>query len=349
MTSNVTNDGKGEARLTYVLLLVKNNVRNLKTKFTFRALVFSLLLTAVLSVNSYSWSATGHMVVAFVAYKNLKPDIRARIDTLVALNPKIDQWRAMIPAGTSAADAKMMLFMIAATFPDQIKGDGEHHADGTDGGNTPPTDGTAARNIGYSDTAMHKYWHFIDMPFSQDGTPLINPSVPNAKTQIPVFRAVLASTASDALKSYDLVWLLHLVGDVHQPLHATSRFSRVLPKGDNGGNSVSICSPQCGNNELHAFWDGIFGTTSNPKRAITVGKGLQPAPQNLANDLDESDWINESFGFAKTVVYKQPPIGNGKGPFTITASYRSTAITVASKRVALGGARMANILNNELK
>ena len=47
------------------------------------------------------------------------------------------------------------------------------------------------------------------------------------KTQIVAFRKTLGdSGASDELKSYDLVWLLHLVGDVHQPLHATTRFNQ---------------------------------------------------------------------------------------------------------------------------
>jgi S1/P1 Nuclease len=44
------------------------------------------------------------------------------------------------------------------------------------------------------------------------------------ETQIAVFRKTLADkTISDDIRSYDLAWLLHLVGDVHQPLHATAQ------------------------------------------------------------------------------------------------------------------------------
>ena len=59
----------------------------------------------------------------------------------------------------------------------------------------------------------------------------VDPSIPtpNAVTQIGVIRKVLASSESDGLKSYDLVWLLHLIGDVRQPLHAAS-VSRDLKK-----------------------------------------------------------------------------------------------------------------------
>lgn len=308
----------------------------------------TLLLIFALSVSSYGWSDTGHMAVAFVAYQNLNPQARARVDALVRLNPRFSIWSGMIPAGTSAKKKRMMLFMIAATWPDQIKGDGLHHADGPAGGNRPPNDGTAAANIGYSDTAMHKYWHFIDEPFSPDGTTLQNASVPNAETQIAVFRAVLASNSPDPLKSYDLMWLLHLVGDVHQPLHCTSRFTQGQPNGDDGGNGVTVLSGTV-TKKLHAFWDGLLGTSSAPQAAVTVGQTLPAANAGLAGNLDPRVWITESFAAAKSTAYKQPPIGVGSGPFTITSTYRNAALALAKQRVALGGARLANILNNELR
>lgn len=313
-----------------------------------RLTALTLLLIFVLSVPSYGWSDTGHMAVAFVAYQNLTPQARARVDALVRLNPRFRRWSRTIPVGTSAARKRMMLFMIGATWPDQIKGDGQHHADGPAGGNRPPDDGTADANIGYSDTAMHKYWHFIDKPFSPDGTALENPPVPNAETQIAAFRSVLASTSPDELKSYDLMWLLHLVGDVHQPLHCTARFTHGQPNGDDGANGVTV---RDGNRSkrLHAFWDGLLGTSSDPRVAVTVGQGLAPADADLANNLDAGVWIDESFEDAKSKVYKQPPIGVSAGPFTITSTYRNAARALAKQRVALAGARLANILNAELR
>ena len=56
--------------------------------------------------------------------------------------------------------------------------------------------------------------------------------------------------ARDALKSYDLSWLLHLVGDVHQPLHASTRVSSTDPGGDAGGNLLKLNCAHC---ELHAL------------------------------------------------------------------------------------------------
>lgn len=305
----------------------------------------TLLLVLVLSVSSYGWSDTGHMAVAFVAYQNLTPQARAQVDALIKLNPRFSIWSASIPHGTPAKKKRLMLFMIAATWADQIKSDGVHQADGTDGGDRPPNDGTAARIIGYQDRAMHKYWHFVDLPFSPDNTPLENPPVPNAGTQIPALRMVLAaSNSSNALKSYALVWLLHLVGDVHQPLHATSRFIHGLPHGDAGGNFVKLTGQPA---KLHQFWDGLLGTSSDPAIAITAGQSLPVSPVAPAADLNPANWINESFNAARTVVY-QPPIGIGAGPFTRTQAYNSTAHTLANQRVALAGARLANLLNADL-
>ena len=62
---------------------------------------------------------------------------------------------------------------------------------------------------------------------------------PNVETETAVFRQTLSSNATSKLKSYDLVWLLHLVGDIHQPLHCTSRFTSTQPQGDSGGNDVT--------------------------------------------------------------------------------------------------------------
>jgi len=83
---------------------------------------------------------------------------------------------------------------------------------------------------------MHKYWHFIDTPFTTDRTALPPIPAPNAQERIALFRTVLASTSADPLKSYDLTWLLHLVRDVHQPLHASTRVGSTDPNGDSGGN-----------------------------------------------------------------------------------------------------------------
>lgn len=305
--------------------------------------LLTLLLTAALNVPAYGWNGRGHMMVAAAAYLKLNQKTKDRVDALLKLNPDRPNWLILIPKGTSAKDQKMMVFMIAATFPDRIKSNSAYHNDGPSGGNRPPTDGTADRNTGFDDFARHKYWHFVDTPFSTDGTALGEIPSPNAQTQITAFRAVLASDSTDALKAYDLSWLLHLVGDIHQPLHCAARFSKALPDGDQGGNLVKLKGSP---NELHAFWDAGVGTDSSLKSIIAAAKSL---PAVSAGNLDAAAWTEESFEAAKSDAYKKPPIGPGTGPFTLTASYKTNATRLAKKRVALAGTRLAKILNDELK
>jgi hypothetical protein len=312
----------------------------------FRIITSTLLCIFTFNVPLFGWGSVGHMAVAYVAYQQLSPETKKRVGELLQLNPDLDTWRRQIPKGTAKADEPMVLFMIAATWPDQIKSESGYTDDGADDGNRP--DGApSAQNTGYSDHLHHKYWHFVDTPFTQDGSSLSQIPIPNAETQIAVFRKVLASNDSDELKSYDLVWLLHLVGDVHQPLHAATRVSHADPDGDEGGNKVALCAKPC-KSELHGFWDDLPGTGSNPKTALSYGKNLASADAKAAADTDTQDWINESFDDAKMDVYVSP-IAAGDGPFALTASYRANARGVAQKRVALAGARLANVLNHELK
>ena len=321
-------------------------------KYT-RCLSNALTLLLLLNTTSYAWFSRGHMMVAGVAYQKLTPAKKNRVEALLALNPDRVNWLALIPPGTSAAEREMLLFMIAATWPDRIKQNPAYNDDGTHGGNRPPVDASgnplpsATQNIGYSDMLRHKYWHFVDLPFTRDGSTLPAVPTPNAQTQLTAFRAVLASaTASEELKSYDLSWFLHLVGDVHQPLHCTARFSAALPEGDDGGNGVKLTGSL---SNLHSFWDGALGDDDSPVTAAAALASLPTTGIGNTNDLDISHWIKEGFKAAKKNAYKDPPIGPGAGPFTPTDAYKNAVLALASKRVALGGARLAKILNNELK
>jgi hypothetical protein len=154
-------------------------------------------------------------------------------------------------------------------------------------------------------------------------------------------------TESDDLKSYDLTWLLHLVGDVHQPLHVATRVSGTEPDGDHNGSLVSLCPPPC-TDDLRAFWNTVLGTQATVTAAKNLAKTLKAAPTDDAAVLDEAIWVRDSFDLAQSSVY-QPPVGDGRGPFAVTAAYRASAKSVARRQIALAGARLANVLNADLK
>jgi len=336
---------KGEFRLSNASSPSKNNWFR-----TIKILVFSLLLAALFSVNSYAWNDSGHMMVALIAYQKLTLRARTRVDALVAMNPKIKEWRSAIPQNTSDEKSRMMLFMIAATWADQIRADPKYRPDGSGGGTIPPSDKSAAQNIGYDDTAMHKYWHFIDVPIPTDRPALRKAYEPNVETQIVALRIALASrTLSDSIKSFDLVWLIHLVGDIHQPLHTVSRFGPSHPEGDKGGSGVDICLPKCGS--LHNFWDNIFGSNLNLKTglesALNTVNDIPVPPSSQSDDLTVRTWRDESVETAETKVYGKW-IEKTRIIYKLQNEYRIQAVATAKVRVGLAGARLAKILNSEL-
>jgi hypothetical protein len=311
----------------------------------------TVLMAALVPRAAWAWDDFGHMEVAAVAYPLLTAKTKTEVARLLALNPRYANWIV----GATAADRPRAAFMRAATWADSIKSDPAYA--GTD----PQTGPAAGQNVGYVDHLKHAYWHYVDQPFSPDSTALLPPPAPNAATQIPILRAALAdASTSDDLKSYDLVWLLHLVGDVHQPLHCVSRFDHADLRGDRGGNNVKIAGnvqpPVCDDPrycpfgppaELHAFLDDIEGSGYATAPVEAAVAKLPKAPKASAGEVDVSTWIAEGLDLAKSKVYVSP-IEAGQGPFTVTPAYQVEMVELGKKRIALAGARLATLLNGAL-
>jgi hypothetical protein len=307
-----------------------------------RLFVVLALLLSFASVQAFAWNSIGHMTVAYAAYQRLTPTEQARALALLKLNPLYPEWVKYLPAAASDADKNLYIFMMAATWPDEIKAMGS----GYTGNDNPPHGELATLNVGYSDKGMHKYWHFINTPFKQDGTALPKVAGPTLVDKIGALRLALATDEPDLLKSYDLVWLLHLVGDAHQPLHCADRISKTQPRGDDGGNLVTVDGPE---KELHAFWDGAVGEgdTKDFLIAVKVGEALPTADASLVSDAKEADWAAESFALAKSDAYIAP-VGPGAGPFNLAGAYTTNTQKIAEARISLAGARLANLLKTAL-
>jgi len=303
----------------------------------FRGVLWLLILGAGWSAPIRAWDDFGHMTVAAVAWQHLTPAARTQASELLRQNPDYSDWVHEAPS----AEQQWLAFLKASTWPDAIKHEAGYRNDGE-----RPSATDANQNVGYDDHAEHRYWHYVDIPFSPDATPLPPVPVPNAATRIADFRTVLSDPQAPAsLKSYDLVWLLHLVGDIHQPLHAVSRFTHTLPEGDLGGNRVRLCAPPC-REELHGFWDDAVGH-GTARQAFVLAKTLPTPPLHRIADTRIEDWVNEGTGIARTIVYR-PPVGDGPGPYRLTRGYRDQARRVARERVALAGRRLAVLLNYAL-
>ena len=300
-------------------------------------------LCALAATPALAWNAPGHMAVAVIAWDQMLPAAQARATELIKLNPNYSKWTQ----DASPANRDLIAFARAATWPDEIKSDPAYANDNVD--NAPTTDG------GFSAPRYkHRYWHYKDLAFSPDGTPTEPPETPNAVTQIAAMSADLTSTTtSDAQKAYALSWIMHLVGDVHQPLHATARYTAAFPRGDGGGNKVKVCRESANtctdqsSTELHTFWDGAIGTSNSATSAIAKARAMAPASTSSAHEMKVDAWLDESLTIAKVYAYA-PPVGTQDKPYRLTSAYQVNAGSYAERRISLAGARLAKLLNAAL-
>lgn len=195
------------------------------------------------------------------------------------------------------------------------------------------------------------HWHYIDTPYSADGTPAKSGiDTDNAAWAIKQIEVVVKNNQAN---TYDrarfLAFLTHIAADLHQPLHTLSLFSSAHPHGDRGGNAYMVSY----NNQrinVHKIWDagvGIFTaqTGNDPIREMSTAI-MAEYPESHFGDqvanLVPEDWVKEGVNNAKTYVYVAPE--NQPVP----AGYITTGQQISKQRAALAGYRLAAILNKLL-
>ncbi|KAA6458700.1 S1/P1 nuclease [Acidobacteria bacterium AB60] len=344
---------------------------------------------------AWSWGNTGHEAVACAAWKLLDQATKDKIWALLQRVPTrqnaaktksiagFPEWTANLPAGLSDDEQHMWVFMRAATYPDSLKHTFLHDSDVV-----PSNMAEATANLGFTDPDSHGYWHFVDEAFGTAATAnskppsfptaclkknaagnLEPPPTPvstlpptpavNAESEIELLSQKMAGGEDPDLMAYDLMWLEHLVGDIHQPLHAAVRY--VNGVGDTGGNCVEIKIPSTVTTnfkdasgkskkptELHAFWDDLpgAGEQMDTQMALDYAATLPAADADLAKVTDPKTWLSESFALAQSDAYASP-IGKALGSptaYVITQAYYDAAAGDAQKRIALAGARLAGLL-----
>lgn len=305
------------------------------------------LTLLILAIPAQAWNAKGHMTVAYIAYENLDDDVKTKIDTLLESHPDFGRLRQFAGAPNNQ-NYHLIIFMTAAIWPDLIRTDDRFY-DETDADSTPTT-----RLDGFPSMKRFTRWHYIDLPFTTDHSPVTQPSSINAFKLLRASRwAVNNPRVRVNYQAYFLSWLLHVAGDVHQPLHCTSRFTHELspplnPDGDRGGNEFKIqpfpvFEGTFSVDNLHSFWDNVLGvrrdaTTISALAAEIMNK--YPKPASISTN--EKLWINESFEKRNNVYSIQPLT-------TVPQAYVSNAQTLARQRVAIAGYRIAEVLNQRFK
>ncbi len=265
-------------------------------------------------LSAHAWSAAGHMATAEIAYQRLSPAARAEADRLIAV--------------LANQDPKVDTFVAVSAWMDLLRGE---------------------------DWTLYNTWHYINLPYNAGALSSVAPPRPdNVVTVIQSARATLASPkAGDFARAQALRLLLHLVGDIHQPLHAVGRFTAEHPDGDRGGNLFPVATPE---KDLHWYWDNAAGWLPNldatnpatwrpalPGLVARITDGNPPDSFPQLTEQDPMAWARESFALAVSAVYQG--ITPGATP---SDAYNTRAHEVCRKRLALAGYRMADLLEGAL-
>ena len=282
---------------------------------------FSLL--AITGSPACAWNGRGHEAVAALAYAQLTPAAKKAVDAILA------------------ADPRHRTLALASTWPDAIR-----------------------RDDAFPQADKHPARHYVDIPYvdGQAATPPTSALFADPETATSAIKFYAADLASPATtdpqrRADDLSWLIHVVGDIHQPLHAATRVTTAdpLPAGDKGGNDYHIDAadrqpdgtPGHANN-LHAYWDAApdLSPTSTTSDALAAElqqshpAALYPGILN-AKPADADQWALESYAY-EPFVYSTP---EGKD---VTPQYAAAAYAIASDRLARAGYRLAAVLNGLL-
>ena len=276
----------------------------------FRGL-FALLL-ALAPAPALAWWEYGHETVATIAWLNVNPRTRAEIDRLLRRARLLDT--PTCPARTIEQ---------ASIWPDCIK--------------------TLGDRFSYASP-----WHYqnVDVcrPFDQASACRDGNCV---SAQIERNLRLLADRSLPLRERiFALAFVVHLVGDLHQPMHAGDR-------GDLGGNRVQASyGIIAGRTNLHSIWDGYLadrGNSEPPGGPRGILAGLGPADMAAMRQGNVTDWARESWQASRDYAYGTL-LGDPCGPPpaerpVVTEETTRRLLPIVRRQVARGGLRLARVLD----
>ncbi|MFN8610174.1 MAG: S1/P1 nuclease [Vulcanimicrobiota bacterium] len=178
-------------------------------------------------------------------------------------------------------------------------------------------------------------WHYINVPFGPAGGPPA-PETDQVVWAIEHFREQAQVSVDPIQRAEALAYLIHLVGDIHQPLHANNYYGPGYEHGDQGGGKVPFVTPWSAN--LHQFWDSAAQppeVTVEELKDLAVRSGGGPD----AHEVNFRLWADESHAFAVNVAYP-----SGAPPAQASADYLERARQLCLRRLFLAGLRLSYVL-----
>ena len=307
-------------------------------------MVRSVLIGAVilmLASFTFAWDDVGHRTMAYIAWQQMTPAARESVIKILRSAPEDSDISAYYIGGPEPDETKKLeYFMLMATWADIVR---ERSLE--------------SRNKKYH----HSNWHYDDTFWKQvNGKAEILPSPEEGGVAIDKlidFDKVLRNASTtDKEKAIAIVWMEHLIGDIHQPLHTSGRVTDREPKGDQGGNLFLLTpegTPREKQMNLHWYWDSIVGQYMPLKgdecdREYISKVGRKIMKKYPANSLgakmrigEYDEWRKESFALNPTDVFS-PDLVRFQMP---SEKYKKHAFQVAERQLALAGYRLAATFN----
>jgi hypothetical protein len=279
-----------------------------------RLLLAALIALFTAASPAAAWWEYGHQTVAAIAWLEVTPQTRAGIDKLLRQSKLLDT--PTCPAHTIEE---------ASVWPDCVKQLGDRFS------------------YAYN-------WHFVDVdvckPFDPKG-PCAGGNCVIA--QIERDQRLLADThLNPRERLMALLFLVHFVGDLHQPLHASER------DGDQGGNRLKVHYGAVPHTNLHSVWDGLLADraiSTPPGNARGLLAGTTPESRAAMAQGSVTDWARESWEVSRDTVY--PSATHAPAcPVTKPADAGldepdiQRLIPVVRAQVLKGGIRLARMLDD---
>lgn len=286
------------------------------------------LLAAIVPAPAFAWGNQGHMAIGLIAYDRLSlsdPPAVAAIDALIAQHPDHTRFESAL-AGLQGVERERRLFALISRWPDDI------------------------RRTHWN----HTHWHH-ELRVVVGWTAFRGLRLGEADFAMRhALRILQDARASPAHRAIALCWIFHVVGDMHQPLHAGHRQDGHFPLTDFAGTKGwirrSADSPPEG---LHHFWDTpadfpggeLEGATAI---AVAVEAGSPPVAKPSGNPLaDYRSWVAESERIAAEDAYPGAMDVEGTSRAkagTLTPDYIASAHIIAERRIGEAGQRLADLL-----
>lgn len=293
----------------------------------------------------FAWDDVGHKITAYIAWQRMSPEARENAIRIMRSAPEDAQLSTfyMNYGAQPENTRKREFFMLSATWPDIVRD----------------------RSFPVRFKTYHKSnWHYDDTFWRQvNGKVETIENMPEGGQGVPKLeefdRLLRDAKAPDAQKALAIAWMLHIGGDLHQPLHTSARVTETEPKGDQGGN-LFLLSPEgtarAEQVNLHWFWDSIVGRNVPIKGEQCDRDYIEPIAQrimrrhpfaSMSGGLHLGDyraWQKESFEFNPTDVFSSD-LDRFEMP---SSKYRKNAFRVAERQLAAAGYRLGETLNNIL-